>query len=294
MTVLLVQFYMPARGEWSAPSFNKEKPRELVRFFKELERLFVRASVTSEQEKKEQVLHYVDFEEEEFWQTLPEFKSSLATYDDFKAAILFCYPNASGDYLYSLGDIDLLIKEQQQLGINNATDLADFHLRFHMISSWLIDRKHLGDLEQRRAYIRAFPPRLISLIDSRLLIKFPDLHPNIPYPIRDVYEAAQYILHKSTSRTHSYFTPIPASPATTLSIPATTDMPIKSESLQNIFKELAGTLADVLDRKGQRMEQPLLTRLIMQQSRKSEKRTYRELRQLRKSFGEGSQKGNCP
>ena len=260
MSLQTAQFYMPARGERSAPSYDKSRPRELVRFFRELERLFVRASVTSEEEKKEQVLRYVDFEEEEFWQTLPEFKSSLATYDDFKAAILFCYPDASGNYLYSLNDIDLLIMERLQVGINNATDLADFHLRFHQITSWLVSKDHLCELEQRRAYVRAFRPPLMSLIANRLQIKFPDLHPNIPYPIRDVYEAAQYILHKSTSRTHSYVSPIPASSATTLHIPATPDMPITLEYLQSVFTDLTKMLANVLNRNSRRMDRSTFNR----------------------------------
>ena len=260
MSTQFAQFYMPARGEWSAPSFNKSKPRELVRFFKELERLFVRASVTSEEEKKEQVLRYVDFEVEEFWQTLPEYKSSLATYNDFKATILSHYPDASGDYTYSLCDLDSLIREQQQVGINNATDLANFHLQFHMITSWLIDKSHICHLEQRRAYIRAFPPHLMSLIDNRLRIKFPDLHPNIPYSIRDVYEAAQYILYKATTRTRNYFAPVPASPATAPSVLATPDSSLISENLQTIFADLSKTLVDLLSQDSQRMERPSFNR----------------------------------
>jgi hypothetical protein len=254
MSTQPAQFHMPFRGEWCAPSFNKAKPRELVRFFKELERLFVRASVTSEEEKKEQVLRYIDFEIEEFWETLPEYKNPLATYDEFKAAILSCYPEASGEYVYSLTDVDFLIRERQELGINNATDLADFHLRFHMITSWLVDKKHLSDLEQRRAYIQAFPMRLLSLIDDRLQIKFPDLHPNIPYPIRDVYDAAQYILHKPTSRMRTYFSPVPAPPATSPYVSATSDTPIKSENLQTIFGDLSRTLTGVLSQNSQETE----------------------------------------
>jgi hypothetical protein len=262
MSTQTVLFYMPSRGEWNAPSYNRSKPRELVRFFKELERLFVRASVTNEEEKKEQVLRYVDFEVEEFWQTLPEFKNPLATYAEFKAAILSIYPDASGDYLYSLSDLDLLISERQQLGINNATDLADFHLRFHMITSWLVDRNHLCEVTQKRAYSHAFPPRLMSLIEDRLQIKFPDLHPNLPYPISDVYDAAQYFLHKPTSRPQSYFERAPAPPATAPYVPATPDPPINPENLQTIFAELSKTLADVLGRNSQRMERTSSNRNI--------------------------------
>ena len=53
-------FYMPAHGERAAPTFDTSKPRELIRFFEELEYLFTRASLEEESEKKKPVLRYVD------------------------------------------------------------------------------------------------------------------------------------------------------------------------------------------------------------------------------------------
>lgn len=237
---------MPARGERSAPSFDQSRPRELIRFFKELELLFVRASVTREDEKKEQVLRYVEFEVEELWQALPEFKNPLANYDEFKAAILSYYPDASGDFIYSLCDMELLIGERQQIGINTINELADFHLRFFAITSWLIEKEHLSNLEQRRAYVRAFPPSLMSLVTNRLQMKFLDHHPNIPHDIKNVYEAALYILRKSASAARNYFAPIAALTATTPPVPAT-DPPIKIESFKAIFAELTKTIVDGLN-----------------------------------------------
>ena len=51
-------FYMPARGEHAAPTFDTSKPRELIRFFEELEYLFMRASLEEESEKKKHILRY--------------------------------------------------------------------------------------------------------------------------------------------------------------------------------------------------------------------------------------------
>ena len=62
-------FYMPARGERAAPSFDITKPRELIRFFEELEYLFTRADLKDETEKKKHVLCYVDFDIEQIWKT---------------------------------------------------------------------------------------------------------------------------------------------------------------------------------------------------------------------------------
>ena len=144
---------MPARGECAAPIFDKNKLRELPRFFGELEYLFKRAGLTIDQEMKEHVLRYVDFETEQVWKTFAEYSDNAKKYNDFKDAILAHYPDAIGDFIYSLRDMDLLIGERQRVGINLPADLADYHLKFTAITQWLIDKKQLGELEQERAYI---------------------------------------------------------------------------------------------------------------------------------------------
>lgn len=50
------KYYMPARGEHAAPAFDQSKPRELVRFFEELEYLFTRADLKDEADKKKTCL----------------------------------------------------------------------------------------------------------------------------------------------------------------------------------------------------------------------------------------------
>ena len=97
------------RNEHAAPTFDSSKPRELSRNFEDLEQLMRQAAIALEEEKKQQVLCYVDFNTEQIWKTFPEFIDNKRTYNDFKAAILVHYPVASGDFVYSIRDMDLLI-----------------------------------------------------------------------------------------------------------------------------------------------------------------------------------------
>ena len=180
-------FFMPARGEDAAPIFNELRPRELSRFFDELEYLFKRAAITSEADKKNYTLRYVDFD-------IEEFDDPTKTYAEFKAGILDRYPEASEENRYCFSDIDILIDKRLQLGINSVKDLADFTMRFLAITNWLIDKGQLRDLEQQRTYIRVFPSSLLPSILTRLQIKFFDHHPRIPYKVSDVYEAALFVL----------------------------------------------------------------------------------------------------
>ena len=244
-------FHMPARGERGAPSFDRTKPRELVRFFEELEYLFTRAALDKETDKKKHVLRYVDFEIEQIWKTFSEYTDQTKTYVDFKNAILVHYPDASGDYVYSLRDMDLLIGERQRLGMANTLDLSDYHLKFLSITSWLIEKQQLGTLEQQRGYLRAFQPRLLASINNRLQMKDPDHHPNKPHTVKDVYEAARFILQSATTAPQNYFAPTPPNvnppfvPDGAVSI-AKREPTVKQEDLGSLFSEFTKTIMDAI------------------------------------------------
>ena len=185
------------------------KPRELSRFFEELEYLFDRAKLVNEAEKKKHVLRYVEFDVEQLWKTFPEYTNEARTYEDFKNAILVHYPDASGDYVYSLRDMDLLVGERQRLGISTTTEFAEFHLKFLSITSWLIEKEQLSTLDQQRGYLRAFQSRFLASINNRLQTKFPDQHPNKPHAIQEVYDAVRFILQTATTAPQNYFAPTP-------------------------------------------------------------------------------------
>jgi hypothetical protein len=243
---------MPARGERAAPTFDQTKPRELNRFFEELEYLFDRATLQDEAEKKKHVLRYVEFDVEQLWKTFPEYTDANKTYNDFKTAILVHYPDASGDYVYSLRDMDLLIGERQRLGISNMNDLSDFNLKFLTITSWLIEKQQLGTLEQQRGYLRAFQPRLLGAINNRLQMKHPDHHPNIPHTLKDVYEAARFILQSATAAPQNYFAPTPPNvnppfvPDGAVSI-AKREPSIKQEDFGSLFSEFTKSIIEAIN-----------------------------------------------
>ena len=245
-TPTMTTAHMPSRGERAAPTFDKAKPRKLPRFFQELEYLFARANITSDSEKKDHVLRYVEFEIEQIWKTFPEYKNGIKTYSDFKDAILVHYPDASGDYVYSLHDMDLLIGERQRLGIATSQDLSDYHLQFIAITAWLIDKKQLGTLEQERAYLRAFQAPLLNAIMTRLQVIKLNHHPNIPHAVKEVYEAARFILQSTSTSTQGYFAPLPNAYAPLAPI-ASPEPAIKTESLGSILSEFTKTILEAIN-----------------------------------------------
>src|SRR6202522_710281 len=223
---------MPMRNERAAPTFGSSKPRELLRYFESLEQLFKKAASHDEEDKKKQVLRYVDFGTEQIWKTFPEFSDSTKTYQQFKEAIIVHYPDASGDFVFSIRDMDLLIGERQRIGINSTKDLSDYHLQFLAITTWLISKKQLGNLEQQRAYINAFPSSLLAATMNRLQLKHSDHHPNVP-SVQDVYEAARFVIQGYSAFTQNLIAasssqPTPQSQQSSGS-PQSMDPPVKPQ-----------------------------------------------------------------
>jgi hypothetical protein len=202
-------YTMPMRNERAAPTFDSSKPRELSQYFEDLEQLIKHASISNQQDMKKQVLCYVDFSTKQIWKTFLKLLDNNKTYENFKNAILVHYPDASGDFVYSIRDMDLLIGERQHLGISSTKDLSDYHLRFIVITTWLISKGQLGDLEQQRAYIRAFQSPLLSVIMNCLQLKITNHHPNVPHKVEAVYEAAWFVLQGPYEAAHFVLQGIP-------------------------------------------------------------------------------------
>ena len=97
---------MPARGERAALLFDKSRPCEIARFFNDLENLFGRAQITADSDKKKFVVYYTDFETKQIWKSFVEFSAATSSYQNFKDVILEYYPDAAGDYVYSMRDVD--------------------------------------------------------------------------------------------------------------------------------------------------------------------------------------------
>ena len=241
---------MPLRGERGAPTFNSARTRELSRYFDDLEQIFTKVGFVTgqhDQEMKQYVVRYVDYDTEQLWKNFAEYDDN-STYLAYKKAVLLNYPDASGDFIYSIRDMDVLVGEKQRVGINTLTEMADYHMQFHAITKWLIKKKLLSDLEQQRAYTRALQPVLLNAVMTRLQLKHPDHYPNVPHTIETVYEAARFVLQGSIPG--GYYAPFAstynAPPATNNAPQVKSEPAIKTEDLGAFLTEFAKIMKDTL------------------------------------------------
>ena len=244
---------MPLKGDRGAPTFNPERPSKLSRFFRQLEALFLRSGITSDVEKKDYVISYIDASLADLWEGIPSYKSAADSYDAFKAAVLDSY--SDHDRKYNVSDLDMLIGERQRLGIRSLNELSEYHLRFQAVTSYLLDKKLIGEIEQFNAFVGSFSPAFWNDISRCLQVKHPDHYPDLPYKISEVYEAARFVLHglptgssaipiptlppQQRSPSSVSYTPSPSQP---IDAPPT----IKAEQLGSILTEFTKSIVEAI------------------------------------------------
>jgi hypothetical protein len=248
---------MPLPGERAAPTFDPERPRELYRFFDQLELLFTHKNIVSEAVKKKYACRYATYEVERIWVRFKEYGDITASFDDFKTKVLAHYPDAEGDFVYSAKDLDDFVVDQLAKGIKTADELMKFHLHFVTISQWLIDKELMGEIEQRREYIRAFAQPLLTGIKIHLKMSFLKHHPSKPHKIEDVYEAALYTLQDGGFLTQPMIAAIPPQP---VPVASSSNMPVKAETFATVMGEFSRTIADALHQNNRPQFTPAIPR----------------------------------
>ena len=234
---------MPSRGDRSAPQFDTKHPRELRRYFSDLEYCFGRAQITDEAEKKKHACRFVDVDTSELWESLAEFADITKTYDEFCKAIHALYPGSEEERKWSVADMDKLVGERSRLGILSLGDLGEYHRQFLAITTFLIGKTRLSTTEQSRAFARGFQAELWARISQRLQLKLPDHFPDDPYPLNAILEAAQYVLQGTTS---TLFVASTNSTTPTTSQTSAVKAEIKTEDLAAILERITETFVKAL------------------------------------------------
>jgi hypothetical protein len=238
---------MPARGDRSAPRFDPHQPRELRRYFADLDFAFGRAGITDLTEKKQHACRFVDVDTADLWESIAEYSDDQKSYAEFVQAVHSLYPGSEEERKWSVADMDKLVGERSRLGVLSLGDLGDYHRQFYTITTFLRSKHRLSAAEQSRAYVRGFQPDLWSRISQRLQLKLPDHFPDDPYDLEQIHEAAQFVLHGTPSTLlTSPLTPSPALGSTSTSSTSTSNRDIKVEDIATIIERITESFVKAL------------------------------------------------
>ena len=190
---------MPAHGERRAPQFDPTKPRELCRFFDDLQFQFAQSGVVDEAEMKGHALRFVDCNTTGLWEILPEFADATTLYQKFVDAVCQLYPGSDVEQRWLIADMEKLVADTLRTGILSLADLGKYHRDFVSITTFLIAKNRLTAPKQSRTFTRAFPSELWSQVSYRLQLKFPNHFPNDPYTLEQIHDATCFVLHGTTA-----------------------------------------------------------------------------------------------
>ena len=248
---------MPVYGEENAPIFDHTRPSSLRQYFAQLETHFTRCAMESDVEKKTFAISFPVIDVAETWEALPEFSDDTTTYLSFKAQLFYIY---SQDFSrFSISDLERLVLDTKQRGIQSLLELSPYYLEFNKISSYLIDLGLLSTREQSIMFIQAFDTSLAAKIDLRLQIQSPA---RFIYPLAAIFEAAQWIL-----RAPAHFA-IPTSPVRSpansiatrpLQLATDSSAPISANSTSSLCVSTKSSLSSVPETRPSSIPAPITT-----------------------------------
>ena len=208
---------LPFRGAHGAPSFDGT-PTHLNRFFSDLDLTYAALGLTpTDQERVTQAIYYLDADTAFLWETLSP-PGAAWTWDTFKTAVRELYPGSdSTARLYSVTDLERVVQEWAARGIFTRGELGDYFRSFTLISRHLLSNGRIDQNTLNRLYVQGFGNTTRRRIEHRLSIVDVNHHPDDPYSMTSVQDAAQFLLSATSP------TPPPASgPApATFSVPET-------------------------------------------------------------------------
>ncbi|KAG6904257.1 hypothetical protein DXG01_011369, partial [Tephrocybe rancida] len=271
---------MPPRGHGSAPTFNTKDPRELTRYFDEIEIMLNMCDITDDTLMKQHATRYVDYDTVEQWRSLPQYQPHMAqqvpaqppaagtveqavpqTYTMWKDAVIALYPGAAEDHKYSQSDLERLVHNNAFVYDQSIGEFSDYNRRFMQLSGWLMNHNKLGSIERDRKFRDGIGGGTWNRIQSRLYIQEPTIRPGDSYTHAQIKEAAEFILHgtetklknpaSNGNKVESTQTPPPSTAIPTKNPPYSIlkkdDMDGRLRELENSFAAQCQALAAQLD-----------------------------------------------
>jgi hypothetical protein len=218
-------FQMPLRGTPTAPKFNGN-PRELIRYFEDVEQLADAAALNDIQRIKA-TLCYIHRDDTETWETLPEVKAG--DFGKFCEAVKELYPGCKEDKSYIRDNLKNLVANQAKKMMHSQDDVGDYLRKFQRISTYLISNNHLADPDRDRMFLEGLHVDIRDHVIRRLAVKQPDKHPDDAYTQKDVIAAAVFLLQGPSEVSTTTSTQATVTPANTAPVPCAPNTVIKQE-----------------------------------------------------------------
>jgi hypothetical protein len=189
-TMATTTYVMPGRSSDKAPKFDG-RDESLLIFIDEYKEHADQAKLLNTDRIKG-LICYVPNKDRNLWVGMP--KVSTANYDAFIAAVKEMYPGCTSDRRFTIADLQTVSCNQMSVQMTSIKAEGKYFHAFTEVAQLLEVKGRIGKVEMNRMFLEGFPTNIQQQMQQHLLIKFPDHHPNDPYPMKDVCAAARFLL----------------------------------------------------------------------------------------------------
>ncbi len=187
---------LPLRGSRDAPHFDGT-PTHLQRYFADIEQLHKFYGIPYiDEDLIVRAIYYLDAETAELWEGR---LTQGMQWGVFKAAVGGLYPGWDGERLYTIRDLENVVRNYAEQGIFNRITLGQYYRDFEKISKYLAKHGWVNDHERDRLFIQGFGETTSKRIEARIAITNQQHHPDDPYPMVEVQKAAEWLLASTTA-----------------------------------------------------------------------------------------------
>ena len=151
---------MPNRRDNKAPSYDRSRPEELLRYIEDVEKEFLRAGVVVDQDKKDWLRHYADQRSSDEWTVLEAYPSNGGSFADFKEELISHYPEATDSLEGSIARLDKLCAKSKPLTSDNLSAMLEFIRAFKYEGRKLISGGCISNREIVAKFLNCLDPEL--------------------------------------------------------------------------------------------------------------------------------------
>jgi hypothetical protein len=193
---------MPGRVTNKVPKFDG-KDKSLLIFIDNYEDLMDRAQLQGTDHIKG-LIKYVPTKDHSLWAGIP--KASTGNYATFIMEVKDMYPGCKSNKHYMVNDLQTVSQNCSCKPMTSIKAEGEYYHEFMKVSIPLTMKDHVGGAELNRLYLEGFLSDVQQQIHMHMMIKFPNHHPEDPYPIKDVRAATHFL-----SLGNSLVVPLPTS-----------------------------------------------------------------------------------
>ena len=158
---------MPNRRDNKAPSYDRSRPEELLRYIEDVEKEMDRVRIESDDERKDWLRYYADQRTADEWTVLETYGLDNG-YDEFKEEIISHYPEATDSLQGSVARLDRLCNKATPLTHENLSAALEFIRGFKFEGRKLLAGKCISNREIVAKFLNCLDPEFRKTVSWQM------------------------------------------------------------------------------------------------------------------------------